>query len=146
MQPGGDPLVLCFVDFVSPAHAATAMDALQGELFIPFTCKNFNAMSLYPLCYLFVSVVLCWAVTGEIHIFLEYFSSFLYTEGIGWFCYRVYQTWESCAFSDMHVFCHYSRITLLCVHIRMCLFDGCWGWGSIQICCWRLILWLTLML
>ncbi|KAJ1388510.1 RNA-binding domain superfamily [Sesbania bispinosa] len=29
-QPGGDPLVLCFVDFVSPAHAATAMDALQG--------------------------------------------------------------------------------------------------------------------
>lgn len=31
MQPGGDPLVLCFVDFLSPAHAATAMDALQGE-------------------------------------------------------------------------------------------------------------------
>ncbi|XP_034710970.1 protein MATERNALLY EXPRESSED GENE 5-like isoform X3 [Vitis riparia] len=29
---GGDPLVLCFVDFVSPAHAATAMDALQGVL------------------------------------------------------------------------------------------------------------------
>ncbi|KAM7268343.1 hypothetical protein ACFE04_010509 [Oxalis oulophora] len=26
---GGDPLILCFVDFVSPAHAATAMDALQ---------------------------------------------------------------------------------------------------------------------
>lgn len=32
MQSGGDPLVLCFVDFVSPAHAATAMDALQGKL------------------------------------------------------------------------------------------------------------------
>ncbi|GMP24942.1 hypothetical protein CsSME_00002031 [Camellia sinensis var. sinensis] len=30
---GGDPLVLCFVDFVSPAHAATAMDALQGYKF-----------------------------------------------------------------------------------------------------------------
>ncbi|KAI3457972.1 hypothetical protein Pfo_014635 [Paulownia fortunei] len=28
-HPGGDPLVLCFVDFQSPAHAATAMDALQ---------------------------------------------------------------------------------------------------------------------
>ena len=28
----GDPLVLCFVDFLSPAHAATSMDALQGEL------------------------------------------------------------------------------------------------------------------
>ncbi|XP_037492684.1 RNA-binding protein 2 isoform X2 [Jatropha curcas] len=31
-RPGGDPLVLCFVDFLSPAHAATAMDALQGLL------------------------------------------------------------------------------------------------------------------
>ncbi|XP_021669890.2 RNA-binding protein 1 isoform X3 [Hevea brasiliensis] len=30
-RPGGDPLVLCFVDFLSPAHAATAMDALQGD-------------------------------------------------------------------------------------------------------------------
>ncbi|XVE64446.1 hypothetical protein DITRI_Ditri07aG0101400 [Diplodiscus trichospermus] len=28
--PGGDRLILCFVDFVSPAHAATAMDALQA--------------------------------------------------------------------------------------------------------------------
>ncbi|KAK2992776.1 hypothetical protein RJ640_023289 [Escallonia rubra] len=32
-HPGGDPLVLCFVDFLSPAHAATAMDALQGYVF-----------------------------------------------------------------------------------------------------------------
>lgn len=32
MQSKGDALVLCFVDFLSPAHAATAMDALQGEL------------------------------------------------------------------------------------------------------------------
>ncbi|GMP70649.1 hypothetical protein CsSME_00029417 [Camellia sinensis var. sinensis] len=31
-RSGDDPLVLCFVDFVSPAHAATAKDALQGEL------------------------------------------------------------------------------------------------------------------
>ncbi|KAG9158038.1 hypothetical protein Leryth_000202 [Lithospermum erythrorhizon] len=30
---GGDPLVLSFVDFASPAHAATAMDALQGYKF-----------------------------------------------------------------------------------------------------------------
>ncbi|MCL7034067.1 hypothetical protein MKW94_026536 [Papaver nudicaule] len=28
---GGDPLVLCFVDFINPAQAATALDALQGE-------------------------------------------------------------------------------------------------------------------
>ncbi|XP_035541773.1 RNA-binding protein 2-like isoform X1 [Juglans regia] len=27
---GGDPLILCFVDFVNPACAATAMSALQG--------------------------------------------------------------------------------------------------------------------
>ncbi|KAF3681301.1 hypothetical protein FXO38_01792 [Capsicum annuum] len=27
---GGNPFVLCFVDFVSPAYAATAMDTLQG--------------------------------------------------------------------------------------------------------------------
>ncbi|XP_031279650.1 RNA-binding protein 2-like isoform X1 [Pistacia vera] len=32
-HPGGDPLILCFVDFASPAHAATAMDALQGYKF-----------------------------------------------------------------------------------------------------------------
>ncbi|KAL6581578.1 hypothetical protein OROMI_007501 [Orobanche minor] len=30
-HPGGEPLVLCFVDFQSPAHAATAMDAIQGD-------------------------------------------------------------------------------------------------------------------
>lgn len=30
-QPGGDPLVLCFVDFSTPAQAAVALDALQGE-------------------------------------------------------------------------------------------------------------------
>ncbi|PIA48854.1 hypothetical protein AQUCO_01300039v1 [Aquilegia coerulea] len=30
---GGDPLVLCFVDFGTPAQAATAMDALQGYKF-----------------------------------------------------------------------------------------------------------------
>ncbi|XP_052877257.1 nuclear speckle RNA-binding protein A-like isoform X2 [Gossypium arboreum] len=27
---GGDPIKLCFVDFLSPSHAATSMDALQG--------------------------------------------------------------------------------------------------------------------
>ncbi|ONH89931.1 hypothetical protein PRUPE_8G024700 [Prunus persica] len=27
---GGDPLILCFVDFESPAYAATALSALQG--------------------------------------------------------------------------------------------------------------------
>lgn len=31
MQRGGDPLILCFVDFANPACAATAMSALQGN-------------------------------------------------------------------------------------------------------------------
>lgn len=42
VQAGGDPLVLCFVDFVSPAHAATAMDALQGEMCMLLTFPNPN--------------------------------------------------------------------------------------------------------
>lgn len=33
MQRGGDPLILCFVDFVNAACAATAMSALQGDHF-----------------------------------------------------------------------------------------------------------------
>ncbi|XP_042503783.1 RNA-binding protein 1-like [Macadamia integrifolia] len=32
-HPGGEPLVLCFVDFATPAQAATALDALQGYKF-----------------------------------------------------------------------------------------------------------------
>ncbi|MCL7049281.1 hypothetical protein MKW94_028711 [Papaver nudicaule] len=32
---GGDPLVLCFVDFINPAQAATALDALQGCSYPP---------------------------------------------------------------------------------------------------------------
>lgn len=30
-QPGGDPHVLCFVDFDNPAQATIALEALQGE-------------------------------------------------------------------------------------------------------------------
>lgn len=32
-QPGGDPLLLCFVDFLTPNQAANALDALQGYQF-----------------------------------------------------------------------------------------------------------------
>ncbi|XP_030532339.1 RNA-binding protein 2-like [Rhodamnia argentea] len=32
-QTGKNPVTLCFVDFASPAHAATAKDALQGYVF-----------------------------------------------------------------------------------------------------------------
>ncbi|KGN57648.1 RNA-binding protein 2 isoform X2 [Cucumis sativus] len=39
---GRDPVVLGFVDFVSPAHAATAMDALQGYKFDEFDRDSVN--------------------------------------------------------------------------------------------------------
>ncbi|TXG48568.1 hypothetical protein EZV62_024443 [Acer yangbiense] len=60
-HPGGDPLILCFVDFVSPAHAATALDALQGEFdltcIFPQTCGN-KGMTLIlgsRGCFMFLS-------------------------------------------------------------------------------------------
>ncbi|KAG6422544.1 hypothetical protein SASPL_119120 [Salvia splendens] len=37
---GGDPLVLCFVDFQSPAHAATAMDAIQEGFWLLIYCAT----------------------------------------------------------------------------------------------------------
>ncbi|KAG6410065.1 hypothetical protein SASPL_128113 [Salvia splendens] len=44
-NPGGDPVVLCFVDFESPAHAATAMDALQGQ-----SAHDLLIFPVYNLC------------------------------------------------------------------------------------------------
>ncbi|XP_010252574.1 PREDICTED: RNA-binding protein 1-like isoform X1 [Nelumbo nucifera] len=32
-HPGGEPLILCFVDFATPSQAAIALDALQGYKF-----------------------------------------------------------------------------------------------------------------
>lgn len=60
MQPGGDPLVLCFVDFVSPAHAATAMDALQGELIN-------SSSDLWDLC----NAKMC-KLLAKVTCFIEY--------------------------------------------------------------------------
>ena len=58
MQPGGDPLVLCFVDFLSPAHAATAMDALQGE--ITSSCKALLDLFSINICNChWVTIVIC---------------------------------------------------------------------------------------
>ena len=51
VQPGGDPLVLCFVDFLSPAHAATAMEALQGKVSYSFMLEmTSSCMSWKILC------------------------------------------------------------------------------------------------
>lgn len=55
LQAGGDPLILCFVDFVSPAHAATAMDALQGQ--IDLTFKFSQTCIIVHLRFLYLSTV-----------------------------------------------------------------------------------------
>jgi hypothetical protein len=34
MQKEGSTHILCFVDFASPAHAAVALDALQGKFLL----------------------------------------------------------------------------------------------------------------
>ncbi|KAI9156252.1 hypothetical protein LWI28_002997 [Acer negundo] len=63
-HPGGDPLILCFVDFVSPAHAATALDALQGY--------KFDEHDRDPVAGIAENVKLCefagFARTGEIMV------------------------------------------------------------------------------
>ena len=65
MQPGGDPLVLCFVDFVSPAHAATAMDALQGELIN--SCNYFLDLCSVSVCKL-LAIVACFLLYVQLGI------------------------------------------------------------------------------
>lgn len=41
-HPGGNQFVLCFVDFLNPAHAATAMDTLQGYKFDEYDRDSAN--------------------------------------------------------------------------------------------------------
>ncbi|KAG5558247.1 hypothetical protein RHGRI_008247 [Rhododendron griersonianum] len=36
MHRGGDPFILCFMDFTNPAYAATTLSSLQGDLFSHF--------------------------------------------------------------------------------------------------------------
>lgn len=55
MQPGGDPLILCFVDFVSPAHAATAMDALQGDFYL--SCNLLQVLGILVYVSLPINIV-----------------------------------------------------------------------------------------
>ena len=86
MQPGGDPLVLCFVDFLSPAHAATAMDALQGEIMMHFHCGVLDPSGgrfckLLTIITFFIHYVLVFvAVTNrtlhKIDIIIETYISF----------------------------------------------------------------------
>nr|DAD22574.1 TPA_asm: hypothetical protein HUJ06_024037 [Nelumbo nucifera] len=43
---GGDPLILCFVDFTTPACAATALNALQGDVISLLTIFNYSGSFL----------------------------------------------------------------------------------------------------
>lgn len=47
LQPGGDPLVLCFADFSTPGQAAIALDALQGEKIILVCAYRFCKKCLH---------------------------------------------------------------------------------------------------
>jgi hypothetical protein len=66
LQPGGDPHVLCFVDFDNPAQATIALEALQGEH--AYTCG-------YGL---FTYVVIPVLSLGETQFFLYIFVELYY--------------------------------------------------------------------
>ena len=70
-------MVLCFVDFASPAHAATAMDALQGELDlqIPFSTRTENLRLVHIKCWEYL--LQTWSVTFYCDFlnFLDYVAS-----------------------------------------------------------------------
>jgi hypothetical protein len=59
-QPGGDPIVLCFVDFAEATQAAIAMDALQGETAIDiYRCfPNYAHLNLNHLLKLIPKLLL----------------------------------------------------------------------------------------
>ncbi|KAF8662222.1 hypothetical protein HU200_056423 [Digitaria exilis] len=46
-EPGGDPIVLCFVDFAEATQAAIALDALQGET------DELDIQKLSKLCFVY---------------------------------------------------------------------------------------------
>lgn len=88
MQPGGDPLVLCFVDFVSPAHAATAMDALQGEITFSHSYVEILEYWIYTLDFL-LNLIPSTAVISvmpyvELSICLEIFTLLLLLQNLSW--------------------------------------------------------------
>ncbi|XP_027903951.1 nuclear speckle RNA-binding protein A-like isoform X2 [Vigna unguiculata] len=62
-QPGGDPLVLCFVDFLSPGHAATAMEALQGYLL--GTAEKRARFGFY---FLYAMIIICYRFSFQVMV------------------------------------------------------------------------------
>ena len=50
LQPGGDPLILCFVDFSTASQAAVALEALQGEMNIINIVSIYRGFVVLPCC------------------------------------------------------------------------------------------------
>lgn len=65
MQRGGDPLILCFVDFTDPACAATALSALQGDHFSH--SFHLSCELAYWHFFFFSSLVICFCVSVSVH-------------------------------------------------------------------------------
>lgn len=119
MQPGGDPLVLCFVDFLSPAHAATAMDALQGELMLCFPCLHeFQYHVSLPIQ--FIHLLWCPFVVllvEKLHILLEIsLLSFPTTREVGLVDYSAHKS-ESCV--PFLIYVYTCARVCACVHVRV---------------------------
>ncbi|CAL5344184.1 unnamed protein product [Camellia sinensis] len=74
-RSGDDPLVLCFVDFASPAHAATAMDALQGVI---------NSMSMTVTRSVYSCSLLATLVQGQVAGIVASVELCGSTEGFTW--------------------------------------------------------------
>lgn len=68
MQKEGSTHILCFVDFASPAHAAVALDALQGKfllcelhLIIIFSLLTEKLiLHFLRLHFIFCRIAFCW--------------------------------------------------------------------------------------
>jgi hypothetical protein len=93
LQPGGDPHVLCFVDFDNPAQATIALEALQGEHAYICGCGLFACVVILVLSlgetqfsvYIFIDLYYirlhlslfcsqaCWGAGNHTHISLPEF-------------------------------------------------------------------------
>lgn len=65
LQPGGDPYVLCFVDFSNPSQAAVALDALQGEatvlIFLLIIVDLLDSF-IFTFIFMLVDAIFCYAI------------------------------------------------------------------------------------
>ncbi|XP_014518751.1 nuclear speckle RNA-binding protein A isoform X2 [Vigna radiata var. radiata] len=62
-QPRGDPMVLCFIDFLSPGHAATAMEALQG-----YVLGTEEKRARFGFYCLYDMIMICYRLSMEVMV------------------------------------------------------------------------------